>query len=94
MTGVQTCALPISLNGGEAVSHGWRPERGFIRYRWQGYNEALILYILGLGSPTHPLPQASYAAWAEGYVWKKLYGYEYLHGAPLFIHQLSHLWID
>jgi len=83
-----------ALNGGDAVSHGWRPERGFIRYRWQGYNEALILYVLGLGSPTHPLPEASYAAWAETYVWKKLYGYEYLHGAPLFMHQLSHLWID
>ncbi len=83
-----------ALNDGTAVSHGWRPERGFIRYRWQGYNEALILYVLGLGSPTHPLPEASYAAWAETYVWKKLYGYEFLYGAPLFMHQLSHLWID
>jgi hypothetical protein len=83
-----------ALNGGEAVSHGWRPERGFIRYRWQGYNEALILYVLGLGSPTHPLPERSYAAWAETYVWKKLYGYELLYGAPMFMHQMSHLWID
>jgi len=38
------------------VTHGWRPESGFLKYRWQGYNEALILYILGLASPTHPLP--------------------------------------
>ena len=81
-------------NGDATVSHGWRPETGFLRYRWQGYNEALILYVLGLGSPTHTLPQKSYQAWTATYRWKKLYGHEYLHGAPLFMHQLSHVWID
>ena len=63
-------------------------------HRWQGYNEALILYVLGLGSPTHPLPEKSYRAWTSTYRWKKLYGHEFLYGAPLFMHQLSHLWID
>jgi hypothetical protein len=81
-------------NGGTTVSHGWKPETGFLRYRWQGYNEALILYVLGLGSPTHALPRKSYQAWTATYRWKKLYGHEYLHGAPLFMHQLSHAWID
>ena len=81
-------------NGEATVSHGWKPETGFIRYRWQGYNEALILYVLGLGSPTHPLPRKSYLAWTSTYRWKKLYGYEFLYGASLFMHQLSHLWID
>jgi hypothetical protein len=80
-------------NGGATVSHGWKPETGFLRYRWQGYNEALILYVLGLGSPTHPLPETSYAAWTSTYRWKKLYGQEFLYGAALFMHQLSHLWI-
>ena len=69
-------------------------KRGFLRYRWEGYNEALILYVLGLGSPTHPLPGKSYPAWTSTYRWKKLYGHEFLYGAPLFMHQLSHLWID
>lgn len=41
-------------NGGETVSHGWRPETGFIPYRWEGYDEALLLYVLALGSPTFP----------------------------------------
>lgn len=82
------------LNGGSAVSHGWKPESGFIKYRWQGYSEALILYALGLGSPTHPLPVEAYAAWSSTYKWKKLYGHEFLYAGPLFIHQLSHLWID
>jgi len=81
-------------NAGATVSQGWKPETGFLRYRWQGYNEALILYVLGLGSPTHPLPEKSYLAWTSTYRWKKLYGHEFLYGGPLFMHQLSHLWID
>ena len=81
-------------NGHATVSHGWKPEAGFLRYHWEGYNEALILYVLGLGSPTHPLPKTSYHAWTSTYRWKKLYGHECLYGAPLFMHQLSHLWID
>jgi hypothetical protein len=81
-------------NGEATVSHGWKPETGFLRYRWQGYNEALILYVLGLGSPTHPLPRKSYLAWTSTYRWKRLYGRGFLYGGPLFMHQLSHLWID
>jgi hypothetical protein len=76
------------------VTHGWKPESGFLKYRWQGYNEALILYVLGLASPTHPLPAKSYPAWTRTYKWKKLYGHEFLYASPLFIHQLSHMWID
>jgi hypothetical protein len=81
-------------NGGATVTHGWKPERGFLKYRWEGYNEGLILYVLGLGSPTHPLPRESYEAWTRTYRWKKLYGIEFLYAGPLFIHQLSHIWID
>ena len=83
-----------ALNGGVTVSHGWKPEKGFIRYRWTGYSEALILYILALASPTFPIPAKSYRAWTRTYKWKKLYGYEHLYAGPLFIHQLSHMWID
>jgi hypothetical protein len=81
-------------NRGVTVTHGWRPENGFIRYRWQGYDEAMILYILGLGSPTYPLSERSYRAWSETFKWKKLYGHEFLYAGPLFVHQLSHMWID
>jgi hypothetical protein len=81
-------------NGGAAVSHGWKPTTGFLRYQWKGYNEALLLYVLGLGSPTHPLSANSYRAWTSTYRWRKLYGYEFLFGGALFMHQLSHLWID
>jgi hypothetical protein len=81
-------------DGGATVSHGWRPERGFMRYRWSGYNEALVLYVLGLGSPSRPLPEESYRAWTETYRWKRLYGIELLYAGPLFIHQMSHIWLD
>lgn len=81
-------------NRGVTVTHGWRPESGFIKYRWFGYSEALILYVLALASPTHPLPAKSYRAWTRTYKWKKLYGREFLYGGPLFLHQLSHMWID
>ena len=81
-------------NGGDTVTMGWKPETGFLPYRWQGYDEALILCALGLGAPVHALPKVSYAAWADTYIWKKLYGYEFLYAGPLFIHQLSHVWID
>lgn len=82
------------LNGGETVSMGWKPEKGFLKSRWEGYSEALILYALGLGSPTLPLPVESYPAWLKTYRWKKLYGIEFLYAGPLFIHQLSHVWVD
>jgi hypothetical protein len=81
-------------NGKEPVTHGWRPERGFLAHRWIGYDESLLLYLLGLGSPTHPLPAESYAAYVSGYHWRKVYGHEYLYSGPLFTHQLSHMWID
>jgi hypothetical protein len=54
-------------NSGATVTMGWTPESGFLPYRWEGYDEALLLYILGLGSPTHPLPAESYKACASTY---------------------------
>jgi hypothetical protein len=81
-------------NGGQAVSHGWKPESQFLPYRWQGYDEALFLYILGLGSPTFPLPRESYAAWTSTYQWRRIYGHDLVYAGPLFTHQISHLWLD
>jgi hypothetical protein len=83
-----------ALNGGAALSHGWKPESGFLPHYWTGYDEGLLLYILGLGSPTFPLPPESYAAYCSTYRWKTIYGRELLYSGPLFTHQLSHLWID
>src|SRR5262249_9519703 len=79
---------------GTTVSHGWRPESGVLPFCWQGYDEALLLYLLGLGSPTPPIPAEGYAAWTSTYEWKTLYGHDLLHCGPLFTHQMSHFWVD
>lgn len=86
----------LAQDMGEAplLCHGWKPRRGFLKHRWKGYDEALILYILALGSPTFPIPAASYGAWLDGYQWNSAYGIDYLYAGPLFIHQMSHVWID
>ena len=79
---------------GAAVVHGWKPGSGFLNYGWEGYSEALLLYALGLGSPTHALTDASFPAWTGTYQWENLYGIDFLYAGPLFIHQFSHAWID
>jgi hypothetical protein len=81
-------------DNGATLTHGWRPENGFIPYRWRGYDEGLLLYILGLGSPSHPLPPESFKAYTESYEWRNIFGRELLYSGPLFTHQLSHMWID
>jgi hypothetical protein len=85
---------PWATADGAVVRMGWKAGAGFLSYGWQGYSEALLLYVLGLGSPTHPLPAQSYGAWTASYQWENLYDIDFLFAAPLFIHQLSHLWID
>ncbi len=83
-----------ACNGGPTLTHGWKPESGFLPYRYEGYDEGLLLYLLALGSPTHPVPPESYEAYCATYQWKEIYGRELLYSGPLFTHQLSHLWID
>jgi len=81
-------------NGQETVAHGWKPECGFLHYGWEGYNEAALLYVLGLASRTHPLTRGSFAAWTTTYQWENIYGHDLLYSGPLFVHQFSHAWID
>ncbi|MEP6922564.1 MAG: glucoamylase family protein [bacterium] len=83
-----------ALNGAAKVAMGWKPECGFLPYVWEGYNEAILLHVLGLASPTHPLPVETYKAFTATYCWKNIFGQEALYGGPLFMHQLSHLWLD
>jgi hypothetical protein len=81
-------------NGSEALSQGWKPECGFLHYGWEGYNEAAILYILGLGSPTFPLTASTYRTWGLTYQWENLIDRNVLYSGPLFTHLFSHAWID
>ena len=84
-----------SLNNGLTITHGWQPESGFLPYRWENdYSEAMIMYVLALGSPTFPITGQGYSQWTDTFKVTKVYDVEYLYAGPLFIHQFSHMWID
>lgn len=75
------------------LSHGWTPETGFLLSRWNDYSELMMMYLLGLGSATYPLPAASWEAWKR--VPFNYDGIQYIGAfAPLFIHQYSQAWFD
>jgi hypothetical protein len=77
-----------------SISLGWSPEEGFLPYNWRGYNETMIMMILALGSPTHPVDPSAWSIWTSGYKWGTFQGQQHLGFAPLFGHQYSHVWID
>ena len=77
-----------------AVSMGWTPEHGLHDYDWHGYNEAMILLVLALGSPTHPIDPAAWKAYTSTFEWHDYYGQQYVTFTPLFGYQYSHIWID
>ena len=83
-----------AMNGNPTMSMGWRPERGFIEAQWSGYNEAMILLILALGSPDHAIPDNSWDVWTLTYDWADFYGYEHVNFGPLFGHQYSQMFVD
>jgi hypothetical protein len=75
------------------LSHGWTPELGFIHSRWDDYSELMMMYLLGMGSTSHPLPSETWFAWK-----RKVFEYDGLRYvgsfAPLFVHQYSQAWFD
>ncbi len=79
---------------GDTIRQGWKPECGFLHYGWEGYSEAILLYVLAMGSPTHPITGDCYKAWTTTYQWENLYDNDYLYAGPLFVHHFSHAWID
>lgn len=76
------------------LSYGWKPESGFLTNRWIGYNEAMLLYLLGMGAQSNPLPSSAWTSWCSGYTWQTHEGQTFLTFPPLFGHQYSHCWID
>jgi hypothetical protein len=81
------------LQGQQTLSMGWTPEQGFIKTRWDSYSELMMLYLLGMGSNTHPLPASAWDAWSRPHF--EFNGIRYIGAyAPLFVHQFSHAWFD
>ncbi len=75
------------------LPHGWTPELGFLPYRWDYYSEMMMIYLLGLGSLTHPLPGTAWNAWKRTKFEFESIGYIGAF-APLFVHQYSQAWFD
>ena len=82
-----------ALNGGKTFAGDWTPEEGFSRFRWDSYCESMMLYLLAMGSPSHPISEESWHAIRRP---KMTYaGHQYISSpAPLFVHQYSHAWFD
>lgn len=75
------------------LPHGWLPEMGFLPYRWDYYSEMMMMYLLGLGSPTYPLRPEAWDAWKRTIF--EYDGMRYIGSfAPLFVHQYSQAWFD
>jgi len=82
----------LARNG--LISMGYKPETGIFPYYWNSYNEAMILYALAIGSPTHPLPPSSWQAWKRPIAKYGEYELVYCSTGSLFVYQYSHCWID
>ncbi|HEV2136003.1 MAG TPA: glucoamylase family protein [Terracidiphilus sp.] len=84
---------PWFLNGGLAFSMGWWPEGGFMPARWNHYCELMMIYLLAMGSPTHPVPPEVWNSFSRPRT--RYHGFEYISsGDPIFTHQYSHAWFD
>jgi hypothetical protein len=76
------------------VSMGWRPESGFLDHDWRGYNEAMLLYVLALASPTSAVDESAWSEWTRTYTWGTFQGQAHVAFGPLFGHQYSHVFLD
>lgn len=87
----------VRTNGGAQpekllISHGWKPESGFLPYNWDEYNEGFLLYLLGLGAKQNPLSLESWRAWK-----RRPFSYgnrSTLTGGPIFLHQMPYHYFD
>jgi len=84
---------PWMLNGANTFSMGWHPDTGFLKSRWEKFCELMMLYLLAIGSPTHPVPAERWNSWARPVIHYK--GFSYISGDdPIFTHQYSQAWYD
>ncbi|MGN6268324.1 MAG: glucoamylase family protein [Sphingomonas sp.] len=78
------------------ISMGWHPEEGFLHADWSQFDEALMLYVLALGSPTYPVEAGTQEEVTARFQpqWGGEYGEPRLVFPSLFVYQYSNLWID
>ena len=85
---------PWMMNGKKVMCMGWKPETGFLWYYWDSYSEAMILYALAIGSPTHPIEKDAWSEWKRPLDSYKEYEVLYSYFGSIFTYQYAHAWID
>jgi len=90
--GLGTAAKSSRARAPNLLSHGWKLGEGFLKRKWDTYRELSLLYLLAIGSLTHPIPADAWYAWRRPIY---TYGhYQFVSGGPLFTHQYAHAWVD
>lgn len=74
------------------LGHGWKPETGFLKSRWDNYSEHLLLNLLAMASPTHPISASCWEAWERNT--GEYQGFKTFKCGPLFTHQYSQAFVD
>jgi len=83
------------IPGTNGVRMGWLPDSGFSTFGdWKGYDEGMLIYLLGIGATSNSLPASCWSYWTSGYAWATFYGFSFVTFPPLFGHEYSHCWID
>ena len=73
---------------------GYTPEKGFWGH-WDMYAEQLMLYVLGVSSPTFPINKSMYYEFKRKKDdYKEIKNIIYTYSGTLFTYQYSHAWID
>jgi hypothetical protein len=84
---------PWMRGKGQTLTMGWTPENGFLNATWDGYSEHTIIYLMGIGSTTYPLPAEAWKIWKREPV-ITYDGLTFMACPPLFTHQFSHAFVD
>jgi hypothetical protein len=87
---------PWAIQMAPDIRMAWSPELEFGGHDWRGYNEAMLVFILALGSPTYPAALSTWIGWTSDYyrAWGTLEGQTHLTFGPMFGHQYTHIWVD
>ncbi|HWG19206.1 MAG TPA: glucoamylase family protein [Terracidiphilus sp.] len=84
---------PWMLNGGSAFAMAWNPGTGFVNARWNHYCELMMIYLLAIGSPTHPVSPDHWNSFSRPVI--HYAGQNFISGDdPIFTHQYSQAWFD
>jgi hypothetical protein len=78
------------------IHHAWTPETGMTESGYQGYSEAMLMYIIAMGSTTHKIADTAWETFIGEAKPITQYGETYVicPDSPLFVYQYPHCWID